>query len=217
VVAGLRKDTKEESATTPEPPRPARRGANRRSVLKTGRTLSAKREHLETSQERIATHQKIKRKERRRLIITTAGFLIVTSIVIWVGVLLSQANTPDNTNEPTDTPTQTVIYKPTIEIVDEDAGDGNAITGRISQYVGQAEIDFRDYGLVPVKAVIPNGAIREVDFYLEGHPGYIKTTLDRDTAVSAEDASRMVRYLEEQGIGEYQYIDVRLEGRAYWK
>ena len=217
MVAGLRKDIKEESATTPEPPRPARRGANRRSVLKTGRTLSAKREHLETSQERIATHQKIKRKERRRLIITTAGFLIVTSIVIWVGVLLSQASTPDNTNEPTDTPTQTVIYKPTIEIVDEDAGDGNTITGRMSQYVGQAEIDFRDYGLVPVKAVIPTGAIREVDFYLDGHPGYIKTTLDRGTAVSAEDANRMIRYLEEQGIADYQYIDVRLDGRAYWK
>ena len=41
--------------------------------------------------------------------------------------------------------------------------------------------------------------------------------MDRDTAVSAEDAFRMVRYLENQGITEYQYIDVRLPGKAYWK
>ena len=47
--------------------------------------------------------------------------------------------------------------------------------------------------------------------------GYVKFTLDRDSAVSVEDADRMYRYLSGAGIAEYTYIDVRLPGKAYWK
>ncbi len=209
-----KKVIKPSPTNTPEPPKLARRGANRRSVLKTGRTLSAKRERLETSNERVATHQKIKRKERTRLVATIVGFLFITIIVIGIGILLSKIN--NNGSNSTDGEiTPTVIYKPTIEIIDENTG--GTITSRMSQYIGQAESDFREYNLIPIKAVIPSGAIREVDFYFDSRPGYIKTTMDRDTAVSAEDAFRMVRYLENQGITEYQYIDVRLPGKAYWK
>lgn len=199
--------------TVSEPPKLARRGANRRSTLKTGRTLSAKRERLETSSERAATHQKLKHRERTRLAITIVGFVAITAVVIGFGIFLSQAN--DHRDELDDTPAPAVTYKPTIEIVDENSG--GTITGRMSKYIGQAEVDFREYGLIPIKAVIPTGAIREVDFYFDGHPGFIKTTMDRGTAVSAEDASRMIRYLEGQGITDYQYIDVRLPEKAYWK
>ena len=41
--------------------------------------------------------------------------------------------------------------------------------------------------------------------------------IDRDTAVSVEDADRMLRYLSDQGTVEFQYIDVRLPHKAYWK
>ena len=43
-------------------------------------------------------------------------------------------------------------------------------------------------------------------------------TIDRGTAVSVEDADRMLRYLKTIGqIENYTYIDVRIEGKAYWK
>lgn len=205
---------KKKQSQTPshEPPRLARHSANRQSTLKTGRTLSVKREKLETSSERVAAHQRLKRKERQRFVVTIIGFAVVAAIVITIGVALSRPS-EEVTTESTTSPT--IIYKPTIEVIDENTG-GN-VTSRMREYIGQAEIDFQAYGLVPVKAVIPSGAIREVDFYLDGHSGFIKMILDRDTAVSAEDAYRMIRYLEGQGITDYQYIDVRLPGRAYWK
>ena len=66
-------------------------------------------------------------------------------------------------------------------------------------------------------AIIPSGSIREIDFYLDGYSGYIKTIIDRGAGVSVEDADRMIRYLSEIGVGEFTYIDVRIEGKAYWK
>lgn len=210
---GIIKKSKKSEINEPEPPKLVRRSANRHSSLKTGRTLSAKRERFETSSERAANHQKIKRHERLRFIIATSGLLIIIFLVVGLGLFL--ANNQEDPSSDSNTTTPAVIYKPTIEIIDEDTGTG--VTGRMKDYIGQAEMDFRELGLIPVKAVIPSGAIREIDFYLDGHSGYIKTILDRDTAVTVEDAARMIRYLEEQGITDYQYIDVRLPGRAYWK
>ena len=109
-------------------------------------------------------------------------------------------------------------YEPTIEIIDEDASaTGGKITARMRQYIGQAEADFKDLGYTPIKAILPAGAIREVDFYLEGYSGFIKLIIDRPTAVSVEDADRMLRYLTSQGIAEFQYIDVRIDKQAYWR
>ena len=111
-----------------------------------------------------------------------------------------------------------VSFNPTIEIVDEDAAtSGKSITARMRSYIGQAEVDFKDLGYQPVKAVVPSGSIREVDFYLEGVSGYIKTTIDRGTGVTVEDADRMIRYLEEEDETDFEYIDVRIDGKAYWK
>ena len=42
-------------------------------------------------------------------------------------------------------------------------------------------------------------------------------TIDRDTAVSVEDGDRMLRYLKENGIEVFEYIDVRVEERGYYK
>ena len=110
------------------------------------------------------------------------------------------------------------IYQPTIEIVDEDAAaTSGKITSRMKDYIGQAEADFKALGDQPVRAVLPTGAVREVDFYLDGYSGFIKMIIDRGTAVSVEDADRMLRYLADQGIMDFQYIDVRLPHKAYWK
>ena len=84
-------------------------------------------------------------------------------------------------------------------------------------YIGQAESDFRDLGYTPERAVIPAGSIRQINFYLAGYPGYVKLFLDRPTAESVEDADRLLRYLKSQNITNFEYIDVRLPEKAYWK
>ena len=194
-------------------PKLARRKANRRSMIKTGRTISGRREQMEKAADRAAAHEKIHRKQLFRLTVTAAGFVLIVAVIIGIGFSLSGGE-PDTGS---DLPSTSVVYKPTIEIIDEDATIGSTVSGRMKDYIGQAEVDFRALGLVPIKAVIPKGSIREIDFYLEDKPGFIKTTLDRGTAVSAEDAKRMLNYFEEKGITEFEYIDVRIEGKAYWK
>lgn len=190
---------------------------SRSSSIAVGRTIGEKRERLETKNERAAARKKDKQKNARRVVIVTLGFIIL--IVILIVLAINFLGKEERELQPDLTPEDTnVVYEPSIEIVDEDASaTGGKITGRMSQYIGQAEADFKDLGYTPVKAVLPTGAIREVDFYLDGYPGFIKLIIDRPTAVSVEDADRMLRYLAGQGITEFQYIDVRTEGRAFWQ
>ena len=87
----------------------------------------------------------------------------------------------------------------------------------MNTYIARAEKDFRDLGYTPTKAIIPSGSIREVDLRLDGYTGFIMMTIDRGSAVSAEDADRMIRYLSGMGVSDFSYIDVRIDGKAYWK
>lgn len=211
----LKKKSQPQEATPPAPSEPvlAQRRANHRSTLKSGRTIGEQRERLETANEREQARQKLKRKNRARVALVTAGFLVLAAIlaVIYFEFIYEDPSEPV-------APPEEITYTPTIEIVDEDSSAaGGKITSRMQNYIGQAEVDYRALGYQPVKAVIPVGAVREVNFYLDGQPGYIKMYIDRPTAVSVEDADRMLRYLAGQGTTEFEYIDVRIPHKAYWK
>lgn len=178
--------------------------------LKIGQTISEKRERLETASERAAAKKKADRKRKARIFMTTLAFLALAGILIALLILFSKGREEEVEK------TVYIPYSPTIEVIDEDAA-ATGITSRMSEYIGQAESDFRELGYTPVKAVLPSGSVREVDFYLEGYSGFIKMLIDRETAVSVEDADRLIRYLEEKGITDFSYLDVRLSGKAYWK
>ena len=198
-----------------EEPKLAKRRANHKSTIMSGRTIGEKRERLETRNERAAARKKDKKKAARRVVFTILGFMVLGVAAVLVARNFIVNNEPEPIAEPTES---TPEYRPTIEVIDEDASAAEGkITSRMESFIGKLERDFKDLGYRPIKAVIPTGSIREVDFYLEDHPGFVKTTIDRDSAVTAEDADRLIRYLTGQGIAEYQYIDVRLPGRAFWK
>ena len=198
----------------PDPaPKLARRSANRHSSIRSGRTIGERREKLETASERAAVHKKIKKKQNFRIFATILSFILVAAGLFYFGSLFFGGSEEEVAQVST---TITVPYAPTIEVVDEDASS-TGVTGRMKEYIGQAEADLRELGYIPTKAVIPAGAIREVDFYLDGYTGFIKFTIDRGSGVSAEDTDRMLRYLAGQGITDFQYIDVRIDGKAYWK
>ena len=194
-------------------PKLARRRLNKRSTIKSGRTIGERRERLETASERLAAHKKNKHRQNFRIIVTVVGFIAVGAAGIFFLVNFFKQR---EVNEIETAPTIIVkSYKPTIEIIDENSTSG--ITTRMAEYIGQAESDFRELGYTPLKAVVPAGSIREVDFYLDGHNGFIKTTIDRGTGVSIEDADRMLRYLASINVHDFTYIDVRIDGKAYWK
>ena len=206
----LKKKKEAEGEVEIAPPKLVRRKENKNSAWKSGRTIGERREKMETASERAALHKKNEKKQKYRLAFTVLGFALAAVVIVWGVKFFFENREPENY-----TPEYEVPYAPTIEVVDE-AGHGE-ITSRMKEYIGQAEADFRELGYVPIKAVIPKSGIREVDFYLNEHPGFIKLIIDRPTGVSVEDADRMIRYLSSQGVSEYSYIDVRLEGKAYWK
>ena len=196
-----------------ETPKITRRRENRKSTMKSGRTIGEKRERLETASERAAVHKKNKLRRNLRLIFTSLGLLAIIILVLFALSCFFR--------DGEDTPrSETIVipYSPTIEIIDEAGTSARGhITSRMKEYVGQIEKSLREFGYTPTKAVIPVDAIREVDIYLDKYSGYIKMLVDRGAGVSAEDADRMLRYLSSQNISDFQYIDVRIEGKAYWK
>ena len=196
-------------------PKFAKRRANRNSTIMSGRTIGEKRERLETRNERAAARKKDKKKAVRRVVLTLICFAALGGTLIVLGYNFFSKNEEKVVNINVEAP---IEYHPTVNIIDEDASafDGK-ITSRMETFIGQVEHDFKDLNYSLEKVVIPSGSVREVDFYLQDHPGFIKMTIDRGSAVSVEDADRMMRYLAGQGTTEYQYIDVRLAGRAYWK
>ena len=185
-----------------------------KTSIRSGRTIGERREHLETASERIATHKKLKNKQRMRLLFTILGFGVVILIVIYISTQFLQHDSAT----PAFSSTIVLPYSPTIEIIDEDASaTGGRISSRMKEYIGQAEADFREMGLIPVRAVIPTNSIREIHLYLDGYTGFIKMIIDRGTGVSVEDADRVIRYLASIGVNDFEYIDVRIDGKAYWK
>lgn len=183
--------------------------------MRSGQTIGEQRERLETASERTAIHKKAKRRKTLRLVITIVFFVTAVCLGAWgiSSFSAKRATVPDTISE-----TIVMPYAPTIEIIDEDASlSGGHLTSRMKEYIGQAESDLREYGLTPVKAIIPSGTIREVHFYLDGYTGFIKMTIDRGAGISAEDTNRMLHYLSSIGITDFEYIDVRIDGKAYWK
>ena len=201
--------SKKKDSSAPKPPELVRRRENRRSNLVTGRTIGEKREKLETANERTAARKKAKQAKITRIVITTCGFLVLIGVL----VMLFRAFTISSDTEIDSA--QTESFAPTIPI--EDKASGANLSNRMKSYIGRVEKDLRDLGYTPIKAVIPASAIREVDIYLENPSIFVKMILDRETSVSAEDADRVIRHLLGEGVGDYTYIDVRVEGKAYWK
>ena len=204
-----------EGGNEKEQPKLVNRHEHKKSVFVAGRTIGEKREHLETKRERAAAREKDKRRNRIRIITVSLSFIVLIVILI----ILARIFWPNPPEEPVIVePEPVVTAEPTIEIVDESANStGGKITSRMKNYIGLLELDHKSYGRTPVKAVIPGGAIREIHVYLDGYTGYLKATIDRGAGVTAEDADRMLRYLQGQGIADFEYIDLRIDGRAFWK
>lgn len=215
-IGSIEPQAPESNPTAPAPVL-ARRKLNKKSTIRSGRTIGEARERLETKNERAAARKKDKRKNHWRISIVSIIFIIILIVLVYVGYSLLNGEKSDldilqNTGD------STVSYEPTIEIIDEDvsATEGK-LSNRMRKYIGQIEADLKELGLTPTRAVIPTNTIREVDFYIEGYSGFIKTTIDRGAGVTAEDIDRMLRYLAGQGIIDFKYIDVRIDGKAYWQ
>ena len=192
-------------------PKLVSRRLNKQANVKIGRTISEKRERMETSSERLENWKKGKRKKTVRVLFVILGFVAVFGIIArYMGTLVAE-----KTGE-VEQGNIILPEKPNVPVMDLAAGN-HKITSRMNEFIVQAEQDFKELGYQLERVEIPVGSIRQMNFFVKDVVGYIKMTTDRNAAVSVEDADRMIRYLAGQGISQFEYIDVRVEEKGYWK
>jgi len=113
------------------------------------------------------------------------------------------------------------LNTPDVNVIDNSGASlskGNAIASQgFLRFLGRlvALVDESGLGRV-TEATLPPNTTREVDIRIEGRGYFVKTHTDRDPASEVEDLKRVAKYLEDRKITP-QYIDIRVEGRAFYK
>ncbi len=162
------------------------------------------RDWEESGEERAELHRQTKRRHFTSV--------LVAALMVGIMGLIAYTSARGAVEEARRTPERGDDYELRAELVDE-TGHGR-ISGRMQEFIGQVEQDFQEAGYEVSRVTLPAQTSREILVDLEGRKGYIKMTMDRGAAVGVEDAVRVMNYL---GDREAEYIDVRLEGKAYFK
>ena len=167
-----------------------------------GATNNARQRNLE----HIAARKK---QQRKNIIIVLCVLVLLTVVVIFlinfISVKVSEREASSGVEQP---------LEPTVAIIDENVG--NNISTRVKQFVVRLEADADEYNLKIDHIVLPFQRAREVLVYFFGRNEYYKMTTERGSAVQIEDAERMMRYLDGKGLTP-EYVDLRVEGKAYYK
>ena len=182
------------------------RGQKKMQRMNRGQTIVAERERAESDSERLQERKRIQRKRR--------GSVIFAVLVLAALGVLAYTTGKNAFHEYEAGKPQEEEYVLKAQIVDED--NRGQVSMRTRNYVVQLEQDFRDLGYTVTQVTLPTGMSRGLYVDLAGEEVYFKVSIDRDAAVTAEDAVRVLKYLKENDLHP-QYVDVRIEGRAYYK
>ena len=190
--------------------RDERMAGRRRSsdeVFRVGRTIAGDAQKIR--EEKIARATDLRRRKTKNIIIvaTIVVVLLIISILL-ICYIIGIVHEQNELMRPVETP------EPIVEILDENIGKN--ISSRTKEFVTRLENDVSEYGLKVDRVVLPFQKARELDVYLKDRSEDYKLSLDRGSAVQAEDMSRMSLYLDKKEI-KPEYVDLRVEGRAYYK
>lgn len=174
--------------------------------VRRGQTIVAQRERAESESERMLARKKVHQKHVVSVTIVLVLFVVIGGL-IYAGVT-SMVRDRVEMRVPGET------YTITAEVVDESGG--GQISARVKEYIGRIERDLTELGYKVTKVVLPAGLSRTLYIDLEGMTTYFKVSLDRGTAVTAEDMVRMVEYLRVHDLTP-EYVDVRVERKAYYR
>jgi cell division septal protein FtsQ len=114
---------------------------------------------------------------------------------------------------------QNYFATPQVAITDNSgaAVNGDAVaSSRFLGFIGQVTAELEKNNNAVERVVIPTGAIRYVEFYLNGRKYPFKAQIDRDATRQATDILAMVKYLDAKKIIP-AYVDCRVAGKGYWK
>lgn len=179
--------------------------------MQAGKTIAAKRERLEADSER----DRVRKVIRRRKVVAVSAVILLAGVLLFLAFRVFQ----EWAKWATKREEVIVIEKePSVEVINEETGKvAESLSSRTKEYIANLEEEFAIIGRKIMRVHMPIGKLKEIDVEVEGFSGIIKVSLDRNPAVSAEDAGRMLNYLEGQGIQSCEYVDVRIERKAYWK
>lgn len=173
--------------------------------MRLGQTIVAERERVESESERMLARKKAHRRQTTSVLIV-ALMLLILGLAFYLG-MKELAITPELESEDTG-------YQIRATIVDEDRR--GQVSGRVRTFIATLEQDLQELGLRMTKVTLPTGASRELYVDLDGQTTYYKVDISRNAATTAEDIERMTRYLRENDLHP-TYVDVRVEGKAYYK
>ena len=109
---------------------------------------------------------------------------------------------------------------PALQIVDESGariGTGQLVaSNRFLGFVGRLLSSANERGMSVVKVTLPAATTRQVEVLFNGTPTKYKVSVDRSAGQQVEDISRIVKYMGERGLAP-EYVDVRLESKAFYK
>lgn len=91
-----------------------------------------------------------------------------------------------------------------------------ATSSSFLSFVGRVATELKKQNLVIQRVVIPRGSARYVEIYLADRAYPFKAQITRGATSQASDIAVMARYVDSHGLSP-QYIDCRVEGKAYWK
>lgn len=188
--------------------RPLRRQKRENDNYRIGRTIAGEAfaDERRAKLERLKERKKTKRKN-------FAVVFGVVLIVVLIGVVFGHY-IADIAAENQAKREIVKVPEPTVEIRDENAD--TEISARVKLFVARLEDDVREYGHAVDYVVLPLNKVREMHIFLRDRKEYYKMTVERGSAVQAEDMERMIRYLDSKKINA-TYVDLRVEGKAFYK
>ena len=159
--------------------------------------------------------ERVRKKIKKRVVFSVIFMVVLIGVLLYL-TIVGIKNLVELTKNETNEEISKTVYEISAEVYDEN-GRGETISTRVKEYIGQIESDLLDLGYTVSRVVLPQEKAREIDIYLKDRTMYFKVNIDRGTAVSAEDMIRTLKYIEGNGIEGVSYVDVRVEGKAFYK
>ena len=185
-----------------------RRKAAQSGNFRVGHTMAgdSKRERQEQFEHEVERKKLI----RKRIIGSLILVAIIAVAALLVVLFVKECQEQQQKNRDNEA---AASIMPSVEIINMDA---TKISKRVYELVSRLESDAHDYGFSVSYAQLPNGMPHEVDIFVDGREEYYKLSLERGSAVQAEDIGRLIRYFDEHNI-KCTYADIRVEGKVFYK
>ena len=187
---------------------PTRRQGRQNDSYRIGRTIAGDA----FSDERKAKLERLKQRKKTKFknVSVVVGVIILIALIgLVIGHYITELLAENKAK-------QTIVKEPEPTVAISDDNPGTEISARVKEFVSRLEKDAKIEGFEIDRVVLPLNKAREIHVYIKERNEYFKMTIDRGSAVQAEDMGRMIRYLDKKK-AKAEYVDLRVEGKAYYK